>query len=101
MDHTVKSSAAQIVMVNITMEMVTISAAPSLAPSAQSPPSLSRSTPTDPSPNQASGQHGQLKIQIQLQLQQIHQRMDAGVGLKELEVEVLKIGLLEELKLHL
>ena len=62
--------------------------------------SLSKSTPTAWSPNQASGQHGQLKIQIQLQ-QQIHQRMDAGVGLKELEVEVLKIGLLEELKLHL
>ena len=66
-------------------------------PSAQSPPSPSRSTLTDPSPNQASAQHGQLKIQIQLQ--QLNQRMDAGAGLKELEL--LKIGSLEELKLHL
>ena len=69
MDHTVKSSAAQIVMVNITMEMVTISAAPSLAPSAQSPPSLSSFNLTYLSPNQASVQHGQLK-QLQQQLQQ-------------------------------
>ena len=75
-------------------------ATPSPDPSSQSRPSPLRSTPTTSSPNQASGQHGQLKIQIQLQ-QQIHQRLDAGVGLKELEVEVLKIGLLEELKLHL
>ena len=76
-------------------------AAPSPDPSSQSPLSLLKSTLTTSSLNQASWQHGQLKIQIQLQLQQIHQRMDAGVGLKKLEVEVLKIGLLEELKLHL
>ena len=74
-------------------------ATPSPDPSSQSRPSPLRSTLTTSSPNQASGQHGQLKIQPQLQ--QIHQRLDAGVGLKELEVEVLKIGLLEELKLHL
>ena len=71
-------------------------AVPSPDPSAQSPPSQSRSTPTDPSPNQGSVQHG---LQLQPQPQQLHQRLDAGVGLKELEL--LKIGLLEELKLHL
>ena len=71
MDPSARSTAAQIVLVNITMEMVTTSAAPSPDPSAQSPPSLSRSTLTDPSPNQASGQHGQLKEQIQLQLQHL------------------------------
>ena len=98
MDPSARSTAAQIVLVNITMEMVTTSAAPSPDPSGQSPPSLSSSDLTYTSPNQASVQHGQLKQpQPQLQqLQQIQQQMDAGVGLKELEL--LKIGLLEEPK---
>merc|ERR1719192_913680 len=48
-------------------------AAPSPDPSMQSPPSLSRSTLTDPSPNQASVQHGQLK-QLKPQLQLLQQQ---------------------------
>ena len=69
MDPSARSTAAQIVLVNITMEMVTTSAAPSPDPSGQSPPSLSSSDLTYTSPNQASVQHGQLK-QLQQQLQQ-------------------------------
>ena len=53
-------------------------------------------------PQQQPPQLHQLQLLQQLQQlvpQQIQQRMDAGVGLKELKL--LKIGSLEEPKLHL
>ena len=81
MDPSARSSAAQIEMVNITMEMVTISAPPSPDPSGQSPPSLSTSDLTYTSPNQASVQHGQLKqLQPQLQLQLLQQQPQLQLG---------------------